>query len=76
MILRRLGPSRVALCSGGHGCPDVLELDSGDFAVIGADITDQARNKLPPGCGCSDAERIIRVPRATLVGVRSYIPAS
>jgi len=44
--------SLVLACIGGHRCPDILELDAGDFAVIGADITEIAIDKLPPGSGC------------------------
>ncbi len=75
MILRRLGPnSNRSLCAGGHGCPDLFELKTGDFAVIGTDITEAAVDWLPPGSGCSPSERIISVPRRTLVLARSDIP--
>lgn len=60
-------------CSGGHSCPDVLELASGDFAVIGADIT-EAASLLPAGSGCGPHERIVRVPRELLIRVRPEIP--
>jgi len=71
MFSRRLGR---ALCSGGHSCPDILELESGDFAVIGKDITNEAATRLPPGSGCGADERIVRIPRATLVFAKSDIP--
>ena len=77
MILRRLGPQPdAALCVGGHNCPDLFELATGDFAIIGADITEQAATCLPPGSGCGPDERIIRVPRRTLVLARPDIPAT
>jgi hypothetical protein len=77
MFIRRLGNiSAPAQCAGGHSCPDLLELESGDFAVIGADITEEARGKLPPGSGCGPAERIVMVPRKTLVQARPDIPAN
>ena len=77
MILRRLGPkSDALLCGGGHGCPDIFELTSGDFAVIGADITEQAVGFLPPGTGCGPGERMVSIPRRTLVLARSDIPAN
>jgi len=75
MFIRKLGPSVPVLCSGGHSCPDILELESGDFAVIGSDITDLSADKLPPGCGCGPGERVVRIPRKTLVEARSDIPA-
>lgn len=77
MILRRLGPpTDAARCSGGHGCPEILELDSGDFAVIGTDITAQAVGELPTGSGCGPGERVVCVPRQTVVQVRPYLPAA
>jgi hypothetical protein len=76
MYLRRLGPDphangaqTIAL----HGCPDIFELESGDFAIIGADITETA-NLLPPSANCGPDERIIRIPRKTLVLAKSDIP--
>lgn len=76
MFLRRLGPSAgLAPCAGGHGCPDLFELTSGDFAVIGTDITDSAIPVLPPGAGCGPGERIVSVPRRTLVLAKPYIPS-
>jgi hypothetical protein len=78
-ILRRLGPDphangaqTIAL----NGCPDVLELENGDFAVIGIDITNQAMGHLPPTVGCGPDERIVRIPRKTLVLAKADIPAA
>ena len=68
MFIRRLG-SPALPCSGGNGCPDILELDSGDFAVIGTDITAQAAGQFPSGSGCGPDERVVRVPRRVLVAV-------
>ena len=77
MILRRLGPQPdAARCSGGRTCPDILELTSGDFAVIGTDITSQAVPSLPADAGCGPEERIVRIPRRTLVLARADIPAA
>ena len=75
MFLRRLGPNRRE-CQGGYACPGILELHGGDFAVIGSDITNEALGVLPPGSGCGPNERIVRIPRQTLVQARSDIPAS
>ena len=77
VFVRRLGPNphangarTVALA----GCPDILELDNGDFAVIGIDITDKARGLLPPTVSCGPDERIVAIPRPTLVLAKSDIP--
>ena len=77
MILRRLGSDPH---SGGaqtpclRGCPDILELDSGDFAVIGRDITPEAMAHLPATVGCGPDERIVWIPRKTLVLAKGDIP--
>lgn len=64
---------KAGLCTGGHSCPDILAMDSGDFAIIGTDITEHA-GSLPAGSGCGPAERIVKIPRQTLVLARVMIP--
>jgi hypothetical protein len=49
-------------------------LEGGDFAIIGSDITGEAADKLPPTASCGPDERIIRIPRRTLVLAKSDIP--
>jgi len=78
-FLRRLGPDphannaqTVALA----GCPDILELEDGDFVVIGKDITSEALGHLPATVNCSPEERIVRIPRKTLILARNDIPTS
>ncbi len=78
MFIRRLGLDHAAgplPCASGNACPDILELETGDFAVIGADITSVAA-QLPPGSGCGPGERMVRVPRALLVRARADIPVT
>jgi hypothetical protein len=77
MFLKRIGPdphANGALTVGCRGCPDIWELDNGDFAVIGIDITDAAVSKLPPTAGCGPDERIVRLPRNLLVNAKRDIP--
>jgi hypothetical protein len=77
MFLKRIGPdphANGAKSVGGDGCPDIWELDDGDFAVIGIDITAAAVAKLPPTAGCGRDERIVRLPRNVLVNARRDIP--
>lgn len=76
-FLRRIGPDphangaqTVAL----NNCPDLFELESGDFAVIGIDVTDAAKAKLPPTAGCGPDERIVWIPRKLLVLAKHDIP--
>lgn len=51
-------------------------MESGDFAIIGTDITEEAGAKLISGAGCGPGERIIRIPRKTLVLARPDIPTT
>ena len=79
MITRRLGPDPHAngtQTSSLHGCPDILELEDGDFAIIGVDITALAIGQLRFGAGCGPDERINKIPRKTLVLAKADIPES
>jgi hypothetical protein len=74
---RRIGPdphANGAQSVGCDGCPDIWELENGDFAVIGIDITAAAIVKLPPTAGCGRDERIVRLPRHLLVNAKRDIP--
>ncbi len=76
MFIKRLGPdphANGAKTSGGYGCPDIWELDTGDFAVIGEDITG-ASTQLPASASCGPDERMVRIPRKTLILARADIP--
>jgi hypothetical protein len=77
MFLKRLGPDPHAngrRSAGCDGCPDIWELESGDFAVIGIDITNAAKAKLPLTAGCGPDERIVLIPRNLLVDAKRDIP--
>lgn len=77
MFLRRIGPdphANGARTVGCRGCPDIWELENGDFAIIGIDITEAAVPKLPPSAGCGPDERIVRIPRNLLVNAKPDIP--
>ena len=74
---RRLGPdphAAGAQTEAAKGCPDIFELETGDFAFIGRDITSEALGQLPPSASCGPDERIIVIPRRTLVGAKPEIP--
>lgn len=76
MFLKRIGPdphangAKSVACD---GCPDIWELENGDFAVIGIDITAAAKGMLPPTAGCGPDERIVRLPRSLLINAKSDI---
>ena len=79
MFVRRLGPDPHA--SGARtpavqGCPDIFELETGDFAVIGKDITREAASKLPPDASCGPDERIVIIPRRAFILAKKDIPDS
>ncbi len=77
MFKRRLGPdphANGAVTSSLSGCPDILELDSGDFAVIGVDITSVTLNHLAFGASCGSDERIVQIPRSLLLRAKGDIP--
>jgi len=75
-FMRRLGPGPVAgHCAAAVGCPDVWELETGDFAVIGVRASTQIKAKLPSSAGCGPDEELVVIPRALLVGAKRDIPA-
>jgi hypothetical protein len=78
MFLRRIGPDPHAngqRTAALQGCPDILELEDGDFAVIGVDITDAAQARMFPTAGCGPDERVVRIPRRLLIAAKGDIPA-
>ncbi|MFI6344240.1 hypothetical protein [Streptomyces sp. NPDC050560] len=68
VFVRRLGESPQALgtTSGKDGCPDLWELSNGDVAVIGRDLTDVLRGRLPEEASVRADERIVVIPGETL----------
>jgi hypothetical protein len=59
---------------GNDGCPDIWELDNGDVAVIGKDLTSSYDGRLPAGVSVVPGERLVVIPRATIVAARPDIP--
>ena len=77
MFLKRLGPdphANGAQTPALRGCPDIFELEDGDFAIIGVDITAASIDRLPSTAGSGPDERIVRIPRKTLVLAKADIP--
>jgi hypothetical protein len=75
-FLRRLGPdphANGAQTAALLNCPDIFELEDGDFAIIGINITELA-SQLPPSASCGPDERMVRVPRKTLILAKPDIP--
>ena len=77
MFKRRLGPNphqHGAQTPAAQGCPDIFELQTGDFAVIGKNITGEAAAKLPQDASCGPDECIVMIPRQMLVRAKLDIP--
>ncbi|MEU5977472.1 hypothetical protein [Streptomyces sp. NPDC047315] len=75
-LTRRIGvaPSELGTTGGRDGCPDIWELDNGDFAVIGRDLTAVYSGDLPHDAVIGDRERLVVIPRATLLAAKDQIP--
>jgi hypothetical protein len=75
---RRLGlhPAMLPgpLTNGKQGCPDIWELSNGDIAVIGRDLTRAYAGCLPEGVTVVEDERLVVIPRATIVAAKKDIP--
>ena len=72
-IKTRLGVGPDA--SGGRKtCPDFYELESGEFVVIGRDVTEAFSTFLPADASMSPNERAVLVPRIIITSARSEIP--
>ncbi len=75
---RRLGRHPAQLdtpaTNGKSGCPDIWELSNGDVAVIGRDLTDHYADRLPDDVTVVDDERLVVIPRATILAAKKDIP--
>jgi hypothetical protein len=69
-IERRISdhPQRLGITNGGI-CPDFFETVTGDYVVIGKDITDRIDGQLPTDALVSNGERVILVPRVLIESV-------
>lgn len=75
-LMRRLGKSAEELgqTGGRNSCPDIWELDNGDVAVIGRDLTDVYASRLPEGVSVYHDERLVVIPRALIIAAKADIP--
>ncbi|MGW8551349.1 hypothetical protein [Streptomyces tubercidicus] len=73
---RRLGKSARELqnTNGRDGCPEIWELDNGDIAVIGRDLTDTYAARLPDGVTIRSDERLVILPGTMLSSAKPDIP--
>ncbi|MFY1653239.1 hypothetical protein ACN27J_20410 [Solwaraspora sp. WMMB762] len=75
-LIRRWGKSAHELgeTSGDGSCPDIWELSNGDIAVIGHDLTETYHQQLPEGVSIDPGERLVIIPRSTMIAARADIP--
>ncbi|NYH55759.1 hypothetical protein HNR06_005348 [Nocardiopsis arvandica] len=72
----RLGrsPEELGNTDNVDGCPDIWELDNGDIAVIGRDLTEAYAHRLPEGAAIAQDERLVVLPRNTMAAAKADIP--
>ena len=75
-FIRRIGPNphEEGPTPAAQGCPDVWELSSGDFAVIGIRAPETLRGALPESASCGPDEELVIVPRRILTAAKEGIP--
>jgi len=73
---RRLGksPQELDNTSDGTHCPELWELDNGDVAVIGTDLTSAYTGRLPDGVDVASWERLVVIPRSAIISAKADIP--
>lgn len=76
LFLRRLGRSARELGNSGDKkeCPDIWQLDNGDVAVIGRDLTAAYLPRLPRGVSLAPDERLVVIPGNMLSAAKADIP--
>ncbi|HEX3780626.1 MAG TPA: hypothetical protein VHX38_13240 [Pseudonocardiaceae bacterium] len=75
-FVRRYGRSAVELGNTKEklGCPDIWELSNGDIAVIGRDLTAAYMDRLPEDVSIVGDERLVVIPRNTIIFAKKDIP--
>ena len=54
-------------------CPDIFETETGDFLVIGRDVTSIVEPEIPADAVISNGERVVLIPRDLLVSAADNI---
>jgi hypothetical protein len=73
---RRMGKSADELdkTNNNETCPDIWELDNGDVAVIGRDLTRTYTGRLPCGVNVGRDESLVVIPGVMLRAAKMDIP--
>ncbi|MFI9464063.1 hypothetical protein [Streptomyces xiamenensis] len=76
LFARRLGKSAQELGNSDERdqCPDIWQLDNGDVAIIGRDLTSAYRARLPAGVTLAADERLVVIPGTMLSAAKADIP--
>ncbi|GAA1724872.1 hypothetical protein [Streptomyces yatensis] len=78
LFARRLGKSAAELGNSDdeEKCPDIWQLDNGDIAVIGRDLTAVYASCLPTGVSIGPDERLVVIPGNMLSAAKGDIPVA
>jgi hypothetical protein len=73
---RRLGKSAAELgeTRDGKKCPDIWQLDNGDVAIVGRDVTAAFADRLPDDMIIGADERLVVIPGSMLRAAKPDIP--
>lgn len=73
---RRLGKSAHELDVSGNktSCPEIRELDNGDIAIVGTDLTASYEGRLPDGMQIDPGEKLVVIPRSMMISAKPDIP--
>jgi hypothetical protein len=73
---RRLGKSahELGTTTEDASCPEIWELDNGDVAIIGTNLTSAYAGRLPHGVSIDPGEGLVVIPRSTIVSAKADIP--
>lgn len=73
---RRLGKTAAELgdSRNTNDCPEIWELDNGDIAIVGRDVTDSFSDRLPDTVRVGDDERLVVIPGNMLRAAKPDIP--
>jgi hypothetical protein len=73
---RRLGKTAAELGDSrtNNDCPDIWQLDNGDIAIVGRDVTAAFHDRLPADMHIGSDERLVVIPANMLAAAKPDIP--
>ncbi|GAA4930916.1 hypothetical protein GCM10023224_08440 [Streptomonospora halophila] len=72
---RRMGKTAAELDKSrvNDDCPEIWELDNGDVAIVGRDVTERFGDRLPTGLSVGTDERLVVIPGEMLRAAKEDI---